>query len=291
MEKLGFIGIGLMGAEMVPRFLDAGYEVFIWNRTVEKMAPLAQRGARPCASIAELVESADILLLCLGDTAAVESVVFGSGGISSQGRPSQLLLDLSSIDPGKTRQFAADLKASAGVAWVDCPVSGGVVGARQGSLAIMAGGEEAVIERARPILECVGQRLTRMGPVGSGQLTKVCNQMIVGCNAMVIAEMIALAQRGGVDAEKIPQALAGGFADSRPLQILGPQMATHCFEPVAWHVRTLLKDLDTALQVSREANSPVPMSAAAAQLMRVHASRGNGERDPSTLIQLYCEAE
>ncbi len=137
----------------------------------------------------------------------------------------------------------------------------------------------------------LGQRLTHMGPTGSGQVTKICNQMLVACNAMVIAEVVALAQRAGVDAELLTPALTGGFADSKPLQILAPQMASRTFEPVRWHVRTLLKDLDMAASLSQEQGSATPMSGIAAQLMRMHAAAGSAGRDPSTLIELYSREE
>jgi 3-hydroxyisobutyrate dehydrogenase len=166
-----------------------------------------------------------------------------------------------------------------------------VVGAEAGSLAIMVGGETADLERVRPVLLSLGQRVTHMGAVGAGQVTKACNQMIVACNALVIAEVVALAERSGVQASLIAEALAGGFADSKPLQILGPQMAESRFEPVKWQVRTLLKDLDTAVKFSREQGSATPISGLAAQLMRLHGSQGFLEKDPSTLVQLYREPD
>ena len=171
--------------------------------------------------------------------------------------------------------------------WVDAPVSGGTPGAANGTLAIMAGGRVEDIERVRPILAHLGHRLTRMGDVGAGQVTKVCNQMIVACNALVIAEVVALAEQAGVDSSLIAPALAGGFADSKPLQILAPQMAESQFEPVKWHVRTLLKDLDTAVKLSQQVGSATPLSGLAAQLMRQHGSQGNLEHDPATLVQMY----
>jgi 3-hydroxyisobutyrate dehydrogenase len=174
--------------------------------------------------------------------------------------------------------------------WLDAPVSGGTAGAEAGSLAIMAGGRADDVQRVRPILANLGQRLTHMGEVGAGQVSKVCNQMLVACNALVIAEVVALAERSGVDASLLASALAGGFADSKPLQILAPQMAASQFEPVRWHVRTLLKDLDTAVKLAREQGSATPMSGLAAQLMRLHGSQGNLSRDPSTLIEMLREA-
>lgn len=285
--KLGFIGIGLMGNPMTMRLLQAGFAVTVWNRSADKLAPVAAAGATVANSIKELVDQVDVILLCVANTEVVETVVFGAGGIVENGRAEQLLVDFSSSDPTATREFAAKLKDACGMSWVDSPVSGGVVGAEQGTLAIMCGGEAADFERIQPILAPLAQRSTHMGPIGAGQVTKVCNQMIVGCNLMVLAEMMALAKACGVAADKIPEALAGGFADSKPMQITGPLMAAESDPDPKWHVRTLLKDLDMAVSQSKLEGTAVPMSGLAAQLMRQHGSKGFLERDPATLIKLY----
>lgn len=248
MYILGFIGIGLMGEPMTLRLLRAGYKVNVWNRSPEKLAKVMDAGAKAFPSIADLVKASDIILLCLTDTTAVESVICTD--IMKNGSANQLLIDLSSIHPENTRQLAALLYDKCGMSWVDAPVSGGVSGAEQGSLAIMAGGSISNINIARTVLAPIYKQLTHMGDVGSGQVTKICNQMIVSCNVLVIAEMIALAKKTGVNAEKIPEALSGGFADSKPLQIIGPAMATATFEPVKWRVKTLLKDLSMAVDLS-----------------------------------------
>lgn len=289
LPRIAFAGIGLMGLPMTRRLLAAGFPLTVWNRTPDKCTPLLELGARCAETPAELCAEADILMLCLADTAVVREVVFGPGGVVEGARAGQVLVDFSSLEPAATREMAAELERRTGVHWIDAPVSGGTPGAEAGTLAIMAGGREEDVERVRPVLAHLGQRLTRMGEVGAGQVTKVCNQMIVACNALVIAEVVALAEKAGVDASLLAPALAGGFADSRPLQILAPQMAESCFEPVKWHVRTLLKDLDTATRLSREEGSATPMSGLAAQLMRLHGSQGNLERDPATLIELYRE--
>ncbi|SEB91262.1 3-hydroxyisobutyrate dehydrogenase [Pseudomonas anguilliseptica] len=248
---LAFAGIGLMGLPMSQRLLAAGYPLSVWNRSPDKCTPLQALGAQAVASPAQLCAQADVVMLCLANTDVVREVVFGPGGIVEMGKPGQVLVDFSSLEPAATREMAAELHARCGMRWVDAPVSGGTPGAANGTLAIMAGGRVEDIERVRPILAHLGQRLTRMGDVGAGQVTKVCNQMIVACNALVIAEVVALAEQAGVDASLIAPALAGGFADSKPLQILAPQMAESQFEPVKWHVRTLLKDLDTAVKLSQ----------------------------------------
>ncbi|WP_161865093.1 NAD(P)-dependent oxidoreductase [Pseudomonas yangonensis] len=289
LPALAFAGIGLMGLPMTRRLLAAGYPLTLWNRTPHKCAPLLELGAHRVETPAELCRDASVVMLCLANTEVVREVVFGPGGIVEGARPGQLLVDFSSLEPAATREMAAELEARTGMRWVDAPVSGGTPGADAGTLAIMAGGREEDVERVRPVLAHLGQRLTRMGEVGAGQVTKVCNQMIVACNALVIAEVVALAERSGVDASLIAPALAGGFADSKPLQILAPQMAASQFDPIKWHVRTLLKDLDTAVKLSREQGSATPMSGLAAQLMRLHGSQGNLERDPATLVELLRE--
>ncbi len=284
---LGFIGIGLMGKPMTLRLLAAGFRVNVWNRSAEKLKPVTEAGASACATVADLTKASDVLLVCLADTAAVEAVVHN--GVLANGSAAKLLIDLSSIHPDNTRQLAASLYESCGMGWVDAPVSGGVAGAEQGSLAIMAGGAAGHIAIARHVLAPLYQRLTHMGEVGSGQISKICNQMIVSCNVLVIAEMMALAQQAGVDAQQIPVALAGGFADSKPLQIVAPQMAAASFEPVKWRVKTLLKDLSMAVDLAGQQGQSVPMSGLAAQLMQLHGSHGYLDQDPATLIKLFTK--
>ncbi|WDY59161.1 NAD(P)-dependent oxidoreductase [Pseudomonas sp. PSKL.D1] len=287
LPTLGFAGIGLMGLPMCRRLLAAGFPLIVWNRSPEKCASLVAAGARMVATPAVLAQECDLVLLCLADTAVVRDVVFGDQGVAQGGSRGQLLVDFSSLEPTATREMAAELAALCGMAWLDAPVSGGTPGAEAGTLAIMVGGDTADLQRARPVLEVLGQRVTHMGGVGAGQVTKACNQMIVACNALVIAEVVALAEQSGVDATLIAEALAGGFADSKPLQILAPQMAESRFEPVKWHVRTLLKDLDGAVKLAREQGAATPLSGLAAQLMRLHGSQGYLQKDPATLVELY----
>jgi len=283
--RLGFIGIGLMGKPMTLRLLEAGFEVNVWNRTPEKLIEVSAAGAITQLTIQTLVEQSDVILLCLADTAVVESIVMTH--IIKAGVKNKLLIDLSSIDPVVTQKLAKRLFEECQMDWVDAPVSGGVKGAEQGNLAIMAGGNSNAIDIARIVLKPLYQQLTQMGGVGSGQVTKICNQMIVSCNVLVIAEMMALAKQTGVNAEKIPEALAGGFADSKPLQIVAPEMASDTFEPVKWRVKTLLKDLNMAVDLSSREDAAIPMSSLAAQLMQLHGNQGFMEQDPSTLIKLY----
>lgn len=285
--RLGFIGIGLMGAPMTRRLLDAGFAVTVWNRSPEKAQALEADGATVAASVSELTQSVDVVMLCLANTAVVEDVVFGEGGVAASGSAGQRLVDFSSSDPAATRDMAARLKDACGIGWVDSPVSGGVAGAQAGSLAIMCGGEADDMAAVEPLLAPLAARVTHMGAVGSGQVTKVCNQMVVGCQAAVLAEMVALAEASGVDATRLTEALSGGFADSKPFQILTPRMAAGDFANPPWHLRTLLKDLDMAVAQSQRSQSATPMSGLAAQLMRAHASRGHAEHDPAILVESY----
>jgi len=284
---LGFIGIGLMGKPMTLRLLKAGFNVNVWNRSVEKLIPVIEAGAVVCSSISDLVKNADIIILCLANTEVVESII--KKDIIPSGVTDKLIIDLSSIHPESTKQLANQLKQQCKINWVDAPVSGGTAGAEQGTLAIMAGGSKDDIKIAKQVLKPLYKQLTHMGDVGSGQVTKICNQMIVSCNVMVIAEMMSLAKSSGVNAKKIPQALAGGFADSKPLQIVGPEMATETFKPIKWKVETLLKDLNMAVDLSSQQGNSIPMSGLAAQLMQLHGNQGFLEQDPSTLIKLFTK--
>lgn len=282
---LGFIGIGLMGEPMALRLLAANYTVNVWNRSPEKLHTVTEAGATAYSNIADLMQHSDVILLCLADSLIVEQII--TKHIIAHGNKDKLLIDLSSTHPETTKQLAKNLQESCAMDWVDAPVSGGVAGATNGTLAIMAGGSEKSVTIAREILKPLYAQLTHMGDVGSGQITKVCNQMIVSCNVLVIAEMIALAEKAGVDASKIANALAGGFADSKPLQIVAPEMASARFTPVKWRVKTLLKDLNMATDLAKTHTSATPMSALAEQLMQLHGSHGFLEQDPSTLIKLY----
>lgn len=288
MPRTGFIGIGLMGLPLCRRLLDAGHALTVWNRHPEKCQPLLAQGARQASSPAALAGEADVIFLCVSDTAAVESIVHGDTGLLPALQPDQVVIDLSSIDPAATRQLA-DLVQQKGAHWLDAPVSGGVVGAEAGTLVIMAGGDAAILDRVRPLLAPLSQRVTHMGPSGAGQVTKICNQLIVAANAVLIAEAVALAEKAGVDASQLAPALAGGFADSKPFQLLAPRMSTRTFTPVQWRVQTLLKDLDMANALAQRSQSATPLAQAAARLMRQHGEQGHLSDDLSSLITLFAD--
>jgi 3-hydroxyisobutyrate dehydrogenase len=287
--RIGFVGMGLMGVPMSLRLHEAGYSLSVWNRSPEKCRPLEGVGVQVCEHLQDLIRGSDIIMTCVTDTHAVRAIVEGEGGLIEQGRDSQVLIDFSSIEPDASRSMAAELLEKTGMRWIDAPVSGGVAGAEQGTLAIMAGGDAELLDTLRPVLATLSQRVTHMGPVGAGQVTKICNQMLVSCNVLVMAEVMALAEKAGVDAAQIPQALKGGFADSIPLQLTGTRMAERDFDAVKWHVKTLLKDLDMANALAKGSNSAIPMAGLGAELMRLHASQGNTDRDPCTLVEMYAD--
>jgi 3-hydroxyisobutyrate dehydrogenase len=237
----------------------------------------------------DVAATASILFTCLTDAAAVEEVVFGPDGLATAAGSGKLVVDFSSIHPDAARAIAARLKLANGMGWIDAPVSGGTIGAEEGTLAVMAGGDAADIERARPYVLAMARRFTHMGPTGAGQTTKLCNQVIVGCAMAVLAEATRLAVNAGIDARRLPEALAGGFADSIPLQLFVPRMVQGIHSPPLGHIATMLKDLDTVVDVARGTSSPVPMSALAAQLFRLAKSARGADADALEIYKLSAD--
>jgi len=274
-EKLGYLGLGMMGFPMARRLLSAGHEVAVWNRSAGKAGALIEAGAKPAANPRGVAASCSIIFMCVTDAAAVEDVVFGSDGIGSVPGAGKVVVDFSSIHPDRARTIAVRLKEANGMNWIDAPVSGGTKGAEEGTLAVMAGGDASDIERVRPYVLSMARRLTHMGPTGAGQVTKLCNQVIVGCTMAVLAEAARLAVNAGIDAGRLPEALAGGFADSIPLQLFVPRMVQGIHSPPLGHIATMLKDLDTVAEVAHDTSTPLPMASLAAQLFRLaKAARG-----------------
>jgi 3-hydroxyisobutyrate dehydrogenase len=285
-EKLGYLGLGMMGFPMARRLLNAGYQVAVWNRSVGKAAALVEAGAKPAANPHEMATTATIIFMCVTDAAAVEKIVFGPDGLAASPGDGKLVVDFSSIHPDKARAIAARLKAATGMGWIDAPVSGGTKGAEEGTLAVMAGGDTADIERVRPYVLSMARRLTHMGPIGAGQTTKLCNQVIVGCAMAVLAEATRLAVNAGIDAGRLPEALAGGFADSIPLQLFVPRMAQSIHSPPLGHIATILKDLDTVADIARNTSSPVPMATLAGQLFRLAKAARGADADALEIYKL-----
>ncbi|MGD0493724.1 MAG: NAD(P)-dependent oxidoreductase [Steroidobacteraceae bacterium] len=288
-RTVGFLGAGLMGAPMARHLLSAGFRLRVWNRTRRKLDSLIEAGATAASTPAEAADGADVLCLCVTDKSAVENVLFGPGGAAEADRMPPLAVDFSTIGPSATIAFAERLKRRRGTFWVDAPVSGGATGAEHRKLVIMCGGRAGDIARLDALFAAFSQKVTRVGELGAGQTLKLCNQLIVATNLVAISEAFKLAKVSGLDLELIPEALAGGFADSIPLQIFGRRMAQGVFTPVLGELALMLKDLSAAQDLAREHGSLLPMSAAALEVYREAAERGLIHEDLAALFKLYAE--
>ncbi|MCU4392125.1 NAD(P)-dependent oxidoreductase [Acinetobacter courvalinii] len=277
---IAFLGMGLMGTRMASRLLQAGYTVAVWNRSPHACEVLIQQGAQSL-DLAE-IGNYPVVLTCLADDQAVQSVF---SQIQPALKAQQIIVDFSSLSVAATLSLAQAAQQQ-GVIWIDSPVSGGTMGAEQGTLVIFAGGDAATIQQLDPIYQVLSQRVTRMGDSGTGQATKICNQLIVAANSTLIAEAVALADQAGVDTTLLAPALAGGFADSKPFQILAPRMATDTFEPVQWKVQTLSKDLNNALQLAQSFNLKIPVAQKALLQLQAHQENGFAEKDLATIIKV-----
>ena len=285
-QRIAFLGIGLMGAPMAERLIAAGHSVTLWNRTAAKAAVIAAAGARVAASPAAAAGEADVLIAMLENGPAVEAVLFGDaalgyGGAAAALKPGTLAIDMSSSPPPLARDHAQRF-AARGIGYLDAPVSGGVVGARAGSLAIMAGGSAQDFARAQPIFDCLG-RANRVGPAGSGQLAKCCNQAIVAITIGAVAEALLLAAASGADPAAVREALIGGFADSRILALHGKRMIERDFLP-GGRARVQLKDQDTILAAAKDAGLHLPLSECVTSLYRDLVALGGGELDQNALL-------
>lgn len=278
--KIAFLGMGLMGSRMATRLIQAGFSVAVWNRTASACDVLIDMGAT--ALELQDIGQYPVILTCLADDAAVQSVY---DQIQAQLCAKQVIVDFSSLSVDQTKALTGQAQLHQ-VQWIDSPVSGGTAGAEQGTLVIFAGGDLQTIQDLSLIYNVLSQRVTRMGETGTGQATKICNQLIVAANSTLIAEAVALAAQAGVDTTLLAPALAGGFADSKPFQILTPRMATHTFEPVQWKVQTLSKDLNNAVQLAEQFNLNIPVAKQALSQLQSHQNKGYAEADLATVIQL-----
>ena len=285
-ERIGFIGVGDIGAPIAQRIEQAGHPLRIYNRSAARAQPFAERGVPVAASIAELVRDCDIVFTCVSDTAAVLDVVFGAGGIAESGRPGMLFVDVSTIHPVTTRESAARLKRDHGVGWVDAPVSGGPSGARAGTLAVLAGGDVEDVERARPVLMSFAGRVTHMGGPGSGMAGKTCNQMLSFATAAVIAETLNMANRFGMDPRLLPEAIAGGFADSNVMRHYGRLMIEGTYRG---STKTGVKDMDIAVDLARLTGSPIPMTSLVSSMFRLALAQGCTDGGLGTPMRLYSQ--
>lgn len=290
---IGFIGLGDMGLPMARRILAAGHELVAWNRSRDKLDLLQGEGAAAASSPAEVMERAEVIGLCLTSHVPVEEVAFGPQGLFSAPDPAgRTIVDFSTGAIEAAVAFAGRAQGH-GSAWVDAPVSGGAPAAQEGRLIVFAGGEAGAIAAAEPLLSAVSARVTQMGASGGGQTAKLCNQAIVASNMLVIAETLALARKAGVAVARLPEALKGGFADSTPLQIFGPRMASHAFEPRLGAIDLMIKDVGLIQALAERVGASTPMLDRARELYA--SARGSGQVDTSgdmsRLIGLFEPAD
>lgn len=281
---LAFCGLGLMGAPMVRRLLAAGHQVRVWNRSAAKVEPLRALGAIAAATPAEAATGADGVLMCLFDADAAEAVVFGPQGVAAA--PGlRWIVDHSSIHPQRTRELAERLRTACDADWLDAPVSGGIGGVEAGTLAIMVGGAERHLAPAFAAMRAYGANITHMGTSGAGQATKLCNQTLVATAVVALAEAIGFAERNGIAVERLAPALAGGWADSKPLQVFAPRMA-QAQPQIIGALHTMLKDIDTVAAVAKDSGAPMPVTGAVQQVLRMAEAMGLGPAELSAVVSL-----
>ncbi len=283
-ERIGFVGLGIMGKPMARQILEAGYTLTVHNRSRAAVDELAAMGATAAHSAAEVAAQSDIVLTCLPDSPDVEAVALGEGGILEGIAPGALYVDTSTIAPAMAKKVAAAMREK-GADMLDAPVSGGQLGAENATLSIMVGGEEASFERARPVLAAMGKTIVHVGPSGAGQVTKAANQIVVGMTNAAVAEALVLAAKSGVDPAKVVQAISGGAARCWALENRAPRVLKRDFEPgfyAAYH----LKDLGIALDAAKDAGAVLPATALLKQLYQSLISNGKGRLDHSAIIQV-----
>jgi 2-hydroxy-3-oxopropionate reductase len=288
-ERVGFIGLGIMGRPMARNLLAAGFDLTVHSRSAGPVDELVQAGASRASSPTEVAAASDVTITMLPDTSDVELVIAGPDGVAAGVAPGSLVIDMSTIDPEPTRTLAASL-AERDVAMLDAPVSGGERGAIDAALSIMVGGDAAAFARARPVFEALAKTVVHVGPSGAGQVCKACNQLVVAATIEAVAEALALAERSGVDASKVREALLGGFAGSKILEVHGQRMLDRAFDP-GFRARLHAKDARIVLDAARDVGASVPSFAAvAAQLDRLVAE-GGGELDHAGLFTLVAPAD
>ncbi len=284
MERIGFIGLGIMGKPMARNLMKGGRSLVIYDRVPEVVKELAQEGAEAASSGRQVAEKSGIVITIVPDSPDVEDVVLGPGGVLEGVKSGMLFIDMSTIAPSTSRKVYAAMKAR-GVEALDAPVSGGEVGAKAASLSIMVGGSKQAFERALPIFQIMGKNVVHMGDPGAGQVTKACNQIVVGVTIQAVSEALTLAAKAGVDPVKVREALLGGFAQSRILELHGKRMLDRTFQP-GFKIRLHRKDLAIALQTGRELGIPLFTTGQVAELMDSLLATGRGELDHSALALL-----
>ncbi len=280
--KIGFIGLGIMGAPMAGHLLAAGHELFV-NTYGPVPKALTEAGATACSSGVEVAKSSEIIIVMVPDTPDVEKVLFNKSGVAEGLSKGKIVVDMSSISPIATKDFAARVNAT-GAEYLDAPVSGGEVGAKAASLTIMVGGPEAAFERVKPLFEKMGKNITLVGGNGDGQTTKVANQIIVALTIEAVGEALLFASKAGADPAKVRQALMGGFAASRILEVHGERMVKRTFDP-GFRIELHQKDLNLALASGRQMGVALPNTATAQELFNACVANGHGKLDHSALVK------
>ena len=287
MENVGFVGLGIMGAAMAGNLLEAEHELVVHNRTRTKAEQLAQHGARVAASPREVAQTSDVVIIMLPGPPEVEEVVAGEGGLLEGAAEGSLIVDMSTSSPLLARQLAS-MARERGVRMLDGPVSGGDVGARDGTLSILVGGEDEDFERARPLFEVMGETVVHVGGAGAGQVVKACNQIVVALVIEAVAEALVLGSKAGVAPDRVVEVLSGGLASNRVLEVKGEKFLSHEFTPggkVEYH----RKDLGIALAAGREYGVTLPVTALVEQMFGVLEAKGRGGWDHSALLTLIEE--
>ncbi len=285
--KVAFLGLGTMGRLMAENILRRGHQLTVYNRTPDKTGSLAAKGARPAATPREAAAGAEVIVTCVSDTDDVRQVLLGEEGVIHGASPGAVVIDMSTISPAATRTMAAEL-AHKGVRMIDAPVSGGSEGAAKGTLSIMIGGEADDVARVRPVLEAMGQNITHVGPIGSGQLTKAINQIIIAGVYLSVAEGMVLGLKAGLDMDKVIGAISGGAADSWVLNYRAGFMVANDY-PLGFRVRLHHKDLGIGLATARELGAALPVAGLVQQLENSLIARGFGDEDVSALARSIRE--
>jgi 2-hydroxy-3-oxopropionate reductase len=284
-EKIALIGAGIMGSAIGTRLLECGHQLAVFDLDSDKVAALVGKGANATTSPADATSKSNYVILSLNHARIVRSAVFGKDGIAENANASCLLIDMSSIDPGETRDMATQLDAQTGMQWLDCPLSGGVPGALSGKLTVMAGGSPENFEKARVVMKDLCANYSLMGGNGAGQTTKLINQLFCAIAFQAVAEAVKLAEAGGVDPRKIPAALAGGRADNRMMQEFMVKFAERDYTPTG-RLDNMLKDLDSVQAFALTTKTPLPLTSAVTEIHRILIAMGLGPKDSAEAMRL-----
>ncbi len=282
--NIGFIGPGIMGAPMAHNLIKAGHALSVYARRAEAAKSLVDAGATACASPLEVAKCSDVIFTIVSDTPDVESVLFGEQGVASAARPGTVIVDMSTISPTATRKFAGRL-AALGIEMLDAPVSGGETGAINGTLSIMVGGKAEIFERVKPLFECMGKNIVHVGKNGAGQVAKACNQIVVAVTIEAVAEALTFARKNGVDPEKVREALMGGFAGSRIMEVHGKRMLDNDFKP-GFKVGLHQKDMRIVMETAHQLGVALPATALVAQHLNALMGTHDADLDSSAIVKV-----